>query len=522
MNTPLKSADVAIVGLGPAGATLANLLGQAGLSVLVFEREDDIYPLPRAIHFDGEVMRIFQSIGLKDEIDAIARPGLKGMHFVNAENKTLLVRGGTTLKGPHGCANNYYFHQPLLEQTLRAGLARFNNVFVHQGHEVLDITQDIDQCLLKVQVRKGKEDQEFQEVQEVQQYQARYVIGCDGAKSLVRKKIKAQAIDLGLEQPWLVFDLLLHAELPTLPEHTVQICDPARPMTYCHVTQKRRRFEIMLLPGDDRDELLKPQTLWSLVSKWISPQDASLERATIYTFHSLIYEKWRDQRLMILGDSAHQTPPFLGQGMCACIRDASNLAWKLLQVIQHGAHERLLDTYETERSPHVHSFIELAVKLGGIIQTTDPKDAQKRDQDLLSNPENVFEFPAPKLGAGFSVATHPLVNTIFPQPELNNGQLMDEVTKNRFVLICKSSALLEGLQGRDSSPHFWKQQPCCTTLLAQDHPHLEQWLKDKGVDLVFVRPDRYIAAATSNPREMMDHLLVLGESLVDEASLDLR
>ena len=142
--------DVAVIGYGPAGATLANLLGRAGLSVVVVEKDADIYPLPRAIHFDGEVMRVFQSIGLRREVEAISRPGLKGMHFVNAEGETLLIRGGTTAQGPHGCANNYYFHQPELEVVLRQGVKRFDQVSVRLQHEVTDIQEHADHALLTV------------------------------------------------------------------------------------------------------------------------------------------------------------------------------------------------------------------------------------------------------------------------------------------------------------------------------------------------------------------------------------
>ncbi len=506
MDTELNETDVAIVGLGPAGATLANLLGLAGLNVLVFEREKEIYPLPRAIHFDGEIMRVFQSIALKEEITAISRTGLKGMHFVNAENKTLLVRGGTGLKGPHGCANNYYFHQPHLEKILRLGLKRFSNVKTYLGQEVVDIIQKNGHCEIEVYDRKNHR---------IQQYKAAYVIGCDGAKSFVRKKIKSQSIDLGLEQPWLVFDIILNDELASLPDHTVQICDPSRPMTYCYVTQKRRRFEIMLLPGDNKDTLIESDNLWKLVSKWIRPEQANIERAAIYTFHSLINEKWRDERLIILGDSAHQTPPFLGQGMCACIRDASNLAWKLLMVIKDEVANKLLDSYETERSPHVRSFIELAVKLGSIIQTTDPAEAKKRDQELLSNPNNIFQFPSPKLGQGFSAGSDPLVNTIFPQPELKSGLLMDDQVGNNFVLICKNKTLLQDIleSNIENAKYLKLNTTSFKTLIAAEHPNVDQWLNERNIALVLIRPDRYIAAASKSSKEMIGHLLELNESL---------
>ena len=188
--------DVAIIGLGPAGACLANLLGQRGLSVVVLEREADIYPLPRAIHFDGEGMRIFQNAGLRAEVEAITRPGLKGMHFVNAAGDTMLIRAGTAEHGPHGCANNHYFHQPDLEAVLRRGLSRFASVQVRLSTEVTDVQEWGDQVQLSVTDRV---------LQNHETVHARYVVGCDGARSLIRKVLNVQMKDLGLHQPWLVF-----------------------------------------------------------------------------------------------------------------------------------------------------------------------------------------------------------------------------------------------------------------------------------------------------------------------------
>ena len=477
--------DVAIVGYGPAGATLANLLGAYGLSVLVLEREADIYPLPRAIHFDGEVMRVFETAGLRAPIEAISRPGLKGMYFNNAAGETLLIRAGSMAQGPHGCANNHYFHQPELEAVLRGGLARFPEVEVRTRYEVLSVAQGDEHAQLQVRdLASGQ----------TQTVQARYVVGCDGARSLLRKAIGTPMRDLGLHQPWLVFDVRLKTEVPGLPDHTVQHCDPARPMTYCNVTGNRRRWEIMLMPGDDPEQLVQPQTLWSLVRKWVTPEQADIERAVIYTFHSVIAERWRLGRLFLAGDAAHQTPPFLGQGMCAAIRDAANLAWKLEAVLRGRADDALLDTYASERAPHVQAFIELAVRLGDIIQTTDPQAARERDARFKAGQPEIFHFPAPRLGPGVWQGDHPQVAQIFPQPTLPDGRALDAVVGTHFALIAEP-ALLSGLD----SPERWT---ALGVRLLPAQGALDAWLRAQGVRAVLLRPDRYILGVAQSVDEV--------------------
>jgi 3-(3-hydroxy-phenyl)propionate hydroxylase len=502
-----KMFDVAIVGFGPTGATLANLLGSAGLSVMVLEKEAVIFPLPRAIHFDGEVMRIFQSLGLKNETMAISRPGIQGMHFVNAANETLMIRGGTAALGPHGCANNYYFHQPELEALLREGCKRFPNVTVLLEHELLSVTGGAENALLSVRnLAVGK----------TAEFQARYVVGCDGARSPVRKSMGSPLIDLGLRQPWLVFDVMLQREV-ALPDYTVQICDPARPMTFCNVTNNRRRWEIMVMPGDDHEELVKPENLWKLVSRWVTPADASLERAAIYTFHSVIATGWRKGRLLLAGDACHQTPPFLGQGMCAGIRDAANLAWKLEAITQGRATDELLDSYEAERAPHVRSLIELAVRLGSIIQTTDPAQARARDEKFASGGPEIFELPAQSLGGrDLDNASHKAVGCPFPQPRLADGRLLDELLGRRMAVIGRKDIIEKISAG---TARRWQQAGA--QVIDQPDAALVQWLDAHKLAAVIIRPDRYVQGVARNTQELEDisRRLPAAPRLQEEATL---
>jgi 3-(3-hydroxy-phenyl)propionate hydroxylase len=480
--------DVAIIGYGPAGATLANLLGQYGLSVLVLEREANIYPLPRAVHFDGEIMRVFETAGLRPDVEGISRPGLTGMHFNNAAGETLLIRGGTSERGQHGCATNHYFHQPELETVLRTGVQRYAQVKVCTQHVVTAVADGPQWATLQVtNLRCGA----------TSAVQARYVVGCDGARSLVRKSLDADSLDLGLHQPWLVFDVRLKTDVPSLPDHTVQHCDPARPMTYCNVTGNRRRWEIMLMPGDDPANLVQPDTLWKFVRPWVTPEQAEIERAVIYTFHSVMTKGWRQGRLMIAGDAAHQTPPFLGQGMCAAIRDASNLAWKLAAVLKRQANDSLLDSYESERAPHVQAFIDLAVKLGNIIQTTDPEAARQRDAKFKTGQPEIFQFPAPRLGPGVWQGKHAAVGRIFPQPMLANGCLLDTALGLNFSVI-GDPAVLAGVS--NDTRERWLAQSVYT-MPTQD-PALQDWLKQQGVCAVLLRPDRYVMGVAQTCDEL--------------------
>lgn len=473
--------DVAIVGLGPTGAVLANLLGAMGLSVLVLEKGDDVYPLPRAAHFDGETMRVFQSLGLMAEIEPTVRPGTRGMHFENAAGQTLLVRTGSDKPGPHGFANNWYFHQPDLERILRRGLARYPNVRVRLGCEVTGIEAGPDAVRLDL-ARPAECPVQGDDLPA--RVEARYVVGCDGARSAVRRAIGSTIDDLGLHQPWLCLDMIMQRPVE-LPEYTVQLCDPVRPMTMVNMAGRRRRWEIMLMPGDDPATIADPDSVWALLHRWVRPGDAEIERSAIYTFHSLIARGWRRGRLLIAGDAAHQTPPFLGQGMCAGVRDAANLAWKLRAVIRHGADAALLDTYETEREPHVREFIALAVRVGDVIQATDPAVAAERDRRFAQTGPELFAFPQPRLGPGLHDGPRGTGGTIFPQPRVTDGRLLDETVGHAFALLVRA-----GLHdaARTLIPDARATQ---VRLLDADAAGIVDAFEAADGQAVLLRPDRY-------------------------------
>ena len=467
--------DVAIVGLGPAGATLANLLALRDVRTLVLEREADIYRLPRAIHFDGECMRVFQTVGVAGELagDLVVAPG---MRFVDAQGRVLIDWQRPTELGPQGWHASYRFHQPLLEKALRRRLQRHGNVDVHLRHEVFAIEEQTGAAVLRCEdLATGRP----------MQVAARYVVGCDGARSLVRRLMGAELDDMRSHERWLVVDSVLKRERPDLGDHSIQFCDPVRPATYVRGVGARRRWELMLLPGENASELDHPDRIWQLLSRWITPADAELERSAVYTFRSVVARGWRRGRLLIAGDAAHQTPPFMGQGMCAGIRDASNLAWKLADVVAGKAPASLLDTYESERSPHVREFIETAVRLGALIQTTDPEVARRRDRDFAARPQ-VLHTPQPRLGPGAHDGG--AAGAIGIQPRTPDGRLMDEAAGYRHALIAVpevAPAARAVLRGR-AALH-----------VARD-AGTRAWLDALPARAALLRPDRYLAGVAQD------------------------
>ena len=272
----------------------------------------------------------------------------------------------------------------------------------------------------------------------------------------------------------------------------LQVCDPARPHTLVPMPPPRYRFEFMLLPGETADDVNTPERVEEFLRPWLAAGTATVERSAVYTFHGLIAEQWRSGRVFLAGDAAHQTPPFLGQGMCSGIRDAANLAWELERVLRHGAADALLDTYQTEREPSVRFIVGLAVELGRVICTLDPEVAAGRNAGMLAEREagrgtsGEMGFPPLPGGAlcgdgGGQQAVQPTVA----------GTRLDDLVGPRFALITRTDAALasDGAQ--------WWQAAGAVLLSAEAHPELAPVLDAAEADAVVIRPDRYLLSAAA-------------------------
>lgn len=465
--------QVAIIGCGPVGAMLANLLGLQGISVVVLEREPAIFSLPRAVHMDDEIMRLLQTIGLAEAMTPLVNLSV-GMKFVDAEGRLLLDWPRPQQLGPQGWHSSYRFHQPELEQVLRTGLGRFPHVALQLGAEVTALeleTEAVTVC--------------YEDLCSGQQHRlrARYVVGCDGARSLVRRMIGAPMQDLGFHERWLVVDGLLRRPRPDLGNYSVQYCDPIRPATYVRGTGNRRRWELSVLAHEDSTAVAEPINVLKLLEPWVSPDDITLERAVVYTFHAAIAQRWRNGRLLIAGDAAHLTPPFLGQGLCAGMRDVANLGWKLGHVLNGRNTEALLDTYQTERVPHVREYIELAVRLGGLINT---KAMHAVVGESVLNGQDIARMTSirPRLGPGLGGEAEPR-GRVAPQPVLSSGVRLDDHVGYHYAVIAKDA----GAVATDNAAVV--SDPAC-----------DAWLNELGVAAVLVRPDRIIQGTAHNAAEL--------------------
>lgn len=511
--------DVVVIGCGLTGATAANLLGQLGLRTLVLERDTALRPSPRAIVFDDEVLRILQAVGLGERLGELTAP-LERARYINGAGRVLVdipLKEMVTVTG-HPFVSAFY--QPELEGALRARLGDYPTVTVRMGHEVQAIVQDADAVHLTVRDLAAGQTWTAH---------ARYLLGCDGARSFTRKTLGISLQDLRQDAAWLVVDADVNVADP-FPMWNYQVCHPARPTTFVHGRGKHLRWEFKLRRGERPDEVTRPERVRDLIRRaptvGIDPELISIQRSAVYTFHATIAERWQEGRVFVLGDAAHQMPPFLGQGACAGLRDAMNLAWKLQLVIQGHAPASLLASFEQERRPHVHAIIRRVIAFGSVIQTTNRLQAWVRDralalQALLGRSMAPTGGIAPPLADGILAAAprgtskprgelaapvrgHQLLQRPVTLPD---GRIMplDDALGPGFSLVayaCDPRDVLDPemlarftkLGGRvvRVSPPQSSADPDSAGDVCDHMGALQEWFAAHALQVALVRPDRYV------------------------------
>lgn len=512
--------DLIVIGAGPVGLTLANFVGQAGLRVLVVEQLAALIDYPRGVGMDDECLRAFQAIGLAEKVSGHTTPH-QWMEFRTAKGKTLaLIKPQTTIFGwPRRSA----FIQPLVDRVLFEGASRYRNIEFLFDTVLVSFTQDSSEVSVKLESRDGSQ----------RNIRGRYLVGCDGGRSLVRKTAGISFDGQTEATQWIVVDL---EKDPVGVPNTILFCDPARPFVSIALPHAVRRLEFMVMPGETEEELTSEAGLRALLARVApDPRTAHVIRSRVYTHHSRIAATFRAGRVMIAGDAAHLMPVWQGQGYNSGIRDANNLAWKLVEVLMGRSDDRLLDSYTLERREHAQAMIRISTTAGKIFSPTNKFLAMARDV-LFSAMKYIppvrdyivqMRFkPMPSYKEGVVVPSEPgksVVGRLFVQPIVRradgSSRLLDDVIGNRFAII--SWAVDPGAYMTNTAKAYWRRlggriivvRPVTeagleegsiedgTEIVSDVSFVLKDWFATNRIPMVVLRPDRFVAAA-GGPQEI--------------------
>ena len=523
--------DVVLVGYGPVGQTLAAHLGRSGLDVCVFERFPALYNRPRAIRMDHEAMRIWQDLGIVHDLEDDILP-IEDYEWFGADGQPLL--SFSIPRGPSGWAHSYVFYQPYLEAALDRLVRSQPTVTLRQGWTVTGITQldgHVEVRSQRTSLFEGP-DGTPGVTDETHTVFARYVVGVDGANSSARDATGIAFDDLGFSERWVSVDVRPYdmSALPVL-ETSRMYCDPARPHVNCPNGRTHRRWEWMLLDGEDASDFRQPEQIWQLLSQWVTPAQAELVRWAVYEFHCGVVETMRRGNVFLAGDAAHLMPPHMGEGLCTGLRDARNLAWKLEHVLKGKAPDTLLETYSAERLAHSLALVRLSEQMGKISCELDPVRAAARDAEIRARGD-LGSWPFPALEDGLlhrpAGGPTPLSGQLSVQGRISqHGRTgrYDDIAGPGFSLISLhgdpdvllSSEQLAFLDGLGA------QRICLAgngQASARDADgELTGWLQAAGVAAVIVRPDFYVFGSAPSPSDvgtlvddLRTHMAVVSEA----------
>ncbi|MEW2357187.1 bifunctional 3-(3-hydroxy-phenyl)propionate/3-hydroxycinnamic acid hydroxylase [Spirillospora sp. NPDC029432] len=497
---------VVILGAGPTGMTAAILLARRDIPVLVLDRWPTVYPQPRAVHIDDEVYRILAGLGVADAFAEVSRPA-RGLRLLDRDLEVLAEFQRGTAAGRHGFPEANMFDQPELEGILRDRMAAHPQITFQGGREVTAVRQDADGVTVTcTDLATG----------DPATCRGSYMLGCDGANSLVRTAIGATMRDLKFDQRWLVIDVATKVDLRQW-EGVHQVCDPQRAATYMRVGDTRYRWEFQLLPGESAADYQDSDELLPLLAPWVGGVPADeLEPVRIaeYTFRAQVADRWRDRRIFLLGDAAHLTPPFIGQGMGAGLRDAANLSWKLAAVLRGILPEAALDTYQAEREPHARIMIRRA-KAMGIAMTRGGRFGmllrRRIAPRLMRFPgfsDFVLDSRTPALRRTALVARRRpgrgLAGTLCPNAPIGDGLRVDDIAAGRFTIVAATAPTREQRDRIDRRGALF--------VGAEPGSALHAWLRRGRAAAVLVRPDGAVARTGRDVAELCAALPDLGRT----------
>ncbi|MBY4798864.1 MULTISPECIES: bifunctional 3-(3-hydroxy-phenyl)propionate/3-hydroxycinnamic acid hydroxylase [Burkholderia cepacia complex] len=513
-NNPERT-SVAIVGAGPNGVAMANLLGLYGIATVIVEKAADVVEFPRAVGIDDEALRMFQTAGLADELsrDIIQNVPLR-MFKANGE---CFADIRPSIR-EFGWWRRNIFMQQLAERTLRTGLARYPHVSLRTSEEVVDVEQDDGGVTLQVRRADGR------------QYalQADYVVAADGGRSPMRELLGVTLAGTTHPIKWVVVDVK-NAGLDQ--PCTALNCDPRRPNVCIYLPFDFRRWEFLVFPHEDEAAIAQPDSIRALIAPYVDDIDrVEIVRARTYTHHSRVAERFVVGRVAFVGDAAHLSPPWIGQGLNAGLRDVGNLAWKLAGIVRGALHPGVISTYESERRDHAKAMIDLADTFGAMLMPTNRLVAFVRDRVLglvrfapgLKDYILQMRFkPMPSYTRGIVLpGGSDAVGRMIVQPDVETAdgvrRKLDDVLGPWFSIVgwqcdpqaCLSdddraywtslgAAFVQVSRSRSGTSRARRVTSVHGSACVEDVDNaLAAWFDRHAGPLVVVRPDRYVAAQT--------------------------
>lgn len=505
--------DIIVSGCGPTGGVIANLLAAQGLSVCIVERFKEVYPLPRAIVLDWEVMRALQYCGVAHTLHPSTRPH-PGTDFIGVDGGVIKLFDPAPPPYPLGWPATSTFIQPELEQMLRRALRLRRNAVQKYGSEVSGFSEGAE----GVTVTVTDNDTGWKE-----ELTAEALVACEGANSLTRESLGYGLEDFDFDEWWVVVDAWQRCDTD-LPRKTTQYCWPSRPATYVVGPGNLRRWEIKMLPGEQPHEFNNPTKLREVLSNYVDVRCFDVWRSATYRFSARVGDRWQSQRVFLAGDAVHQTPPFLGQGLCAGVRDAFNLAWKIVHMHRHGWNDKIVASYQEERKPHVAKIIHAAKEFGLIIGEMDEAKALERDRVLRAELDSgrmitTRQAFIPNLADGI-LGEDVLSGSLMVQPEVKVPKgtvLMDDLTPMEFLFVTEGTEAQGWMQAHAELWH--KLHGAGVAFISEGDAVSEGvlgmvetgntfsgWAKTHGVRGVLVRPDRYVYSGVTNPNDLAEQL----------------
>ena len=483
--------DIGIVGLGPVGSFAALLLEKKGLKVLAIDKDQDIYSLPRAVSISDQGLRMTQEINI-DDIYIEDSTEVGGAGFVDKDlnfiGDPIELKGFTT---PNGWAPMRFFHQPYTDKKIRQRLEQ-TSITILLETELVSVIDEIEG--VKFNTRNLVDSTE-------KQYSCKYLIGADGGSSALRKLLGITQEDLNYNRDWVVVDVELTGK-NRLDDKAIQICDKERIGTFIPSHLPFRRWEFIIYDDENKKDFQDDKKIQELIGRWLNPNEYKIIRKAIYQFHSVLAHDFKKGNCFLIGDAAHQNPPFMGEGMMSGYRDAFNLAWKIAFVIKNNFSPNLLDTYQEERRPHAKFVVENSAGIGELMEAyanaDNPKDVPS---ELVAKGYGSFILPNLDEGLfyGGKADDSMAAGQFFPQIASYKDGLIEE---HQDYLLGDGFAFLSKQEIKISEEHeeFLDKLNCCFVTLEKDVIESNPWVAgflELG-DTFIIRPDKYIYGCSSN------------------------